>query len=168
MDHIETSKLIDACEDLNKVLALEPRIVVAFETKAKGAAKTAAEKKFKANLVAEIISVASGKDPETGVYDLQATDLPVLQPTTVELIYELCPEAKERLFVSIPPAMVSKEKTKKESSKKVIYLAWKEGQINIDILLGLVSSAVKQSTVKGWVQAWKNGKNLPAVAKVSG
>ena len=51
------------------------------------------------------------------------------------------------------------------SNKSVIFLAWKSGKTDVKELLALVKDAVKESTVKGWLNQWKHDKNLPAVAK---
>lgn len=54
-----------------------------------------------------------------------------------------------------------------KSNKAVVFKAWKSGQKNIDDLHAEVHEAVKKNTIKMWMNAWKNGKNLPATAKAS-
>ena len=112
---ITNEKLINSCLDLNKVLALEPPIATVFESKARGAAKDAALKKFIQGLQTEIISVATGQDQATGAYDLQPGDMSVLQPETIEIVFALSPEAAERLKSAPEPS--APETKKVETSK---------------------------------------------------
>lgn len=60
-------------------------------------------------------------------------------------------------------------KPKKEagelSNKAIVYLAWKEGEEDSEKLFSKVKEAVKITTIKGWMNQWKNGKNLPAIVK---
>lgn len=62
-----------------------------------------------------------------------------------------------------------KEKTPvdlSKSNKAIIYLAWsKNKELAIPDLIALVDGAVKETTVKIWLNMWKNDKNLPAIAK---
>lgn len=53
-------------------------------------------------------------------------------------------------------------------SKTVVYLAWKKGQTDVDKLMSLPGQNAALITVRGWLSAWKNGKNLPAVAAQTG
>ena len=53
-------------------------------------------------------------------------------------------------------------------SKTVVYLAWKKGQTDVDKLMSLPGQNAALITVRGWLSAWKNGKNLPAVAAPAG
>jgi len=117
MREFTTEQFIEAAQDLNVILGLNPPIVTEFETKAKGAAKTATMNKFVEGLKKEIIDVSEGQDPETKKYDLQITDLPVLKPETIEIVKELSPAAAERLIVAIES---SAAETKEKKEKPVI------------------------------------------------
>ena len=65
-----------------------------------------------------------------------------------------------------PAAKSKKGNTeKKVSNKGIVYLAWKEGQKDIETLHKLVSARVKLNTIKAWIGAWEKDKNLPANAK---
>jgi len=85
---------------------------------------------------------------------------------------------KEKAPKAEKPAKVVKEKIKKEKSEKkefdptksnkaIVYTAWKAGKTEVAELFKLTGEAVKESTIKAWIQAWKNDKNLPAVAKAA-
>jgi hypothetical protein len=52
------------------------------------------------------------------------------------------------------------------SNKEVVYKAWKKSKEKADPekLVGEVNEAVKLTTVRGWLSAWKRGENLPACA----
>ncbi|KKM77713.1 hypothetical protein LCGC14_1367310, partial [marine sediment metagenome] len=52
-----------------------------------------------------------------------------------------------------------------KSNKAIIYFAWKKGQKDAKKLHALVKEAVKLGTIRNWLNGWKNGKYLPAVAK---
>ncbi len=83
-------RLIEASQDLNKILALNPPI------KTTG---IAAER-----LKSEITQLAEYKDKKTGKFDLQPGDIHVLQPKTVEVIYLLSPATAKRVVAAtVPP-----------------------------------------------------------------
>jgi len=67
-----------------------------------------------------------------------------------------------------PTRKKATKKTKADPSKSnkgQIYLAWKDGEEDINKLHKMVDEAVKTNTIKGWMKGWKVGKRLPAVAK---
>jgi hypothetical protein len=53
------------------------------------------------------------------------------------------------------------------SNKAAVYIAFKNGERDIEKLHSECDKAVKQSTIKGWTNSWKRGKEnkLPAVAR---
>lgn len=51
------------------------------------------------------------------------------------------------------------------SNKAVIFLAWKDGVEDVSALLERVNSAVKENTIKVWMNRWKRGVALPSIAK---
>lgn len=67
------------------------------------------------------------------------------------------------------PAPVQKKSGSKKdedfskSNKAIVYGRWLGGEKEITTLSNGVT--VKESTIKTWVGQWKNGKNLPAIAK---
>lgn len=77
------------------------------------------------------------------------------------------------------PAIVSKDSGKiiklekdyasedelKLSNKDAVYLAWKDGEDDVDSLHDLVNKAVKKTTIKNWLSKWKNDKGLPRISK---
>lgn len=58
-----------------------------------------------------------------------------------------------------------KRSTKKLSNKALVYQAWEQGETDENKLHDLIDGRVKLSTVKSWLSGWKNGRNLPAIAK---
>ena len=52
----------------------------------------------------------------------------------------------------------------KPSNKQTVYAAWNKGETDVQKLYSLVKKQVKESTIKSWIGAWKNKKNLPAGA----
>jgi len=52
-----------------------------------------------------------------------------------------------------------------KSNKGQVYIAWKNGENDFEKLSEKIDGAIKLSTIKGWCNAWKNEKNLPAIAK---
>lgn len=50
-----------------------------------------------------------------------------------------------------------------KSNKAIVYQRWQKGEENVDKLIKNVS--VKETTIKNWINQWKKGKNLPAIAK---
>jgi len=76
------------------------------------------------------------------------------------------PEQKEE------KTLVVKKETKQKgltdhskSNKAVVYLAWKDGEKDLEKLHKKVNESVKLGTIKSWITQWKTEKNLPAVAK---
>ena len=63
------------------------------------------------------------------------------------------------------PGVGKKKVDYSKSNKAVVYEAWKDGEEDIDKLHKKVSEALKVTTLKSWVNSWKKGKNLPAIAK---
>lgn len=51
------------------------------------------------------------------------------------------------------------------SNKAQVYIAWKAGETDVEKLHKKVNEGVGKSTIKAWIGQWKNGKNLPAIAK---
>lgn len=51
------------------------------------------------------------------------------------------------------------------SNKDQVYLAWKDGEDDVDTLHALVDESVKQTTIKNWLSKWKNDKGLPRISK---
>lgn len=101
--------LLGAADDLNKVLELKPPIVTEFASSLKGAALTAAEKKFTDQLGKDLIEVATCSD-EQGKLLLQPTD--VLQSTTIDVLETLGVEGI-REKVGSPDKKVSSAKNGK-------------------------------------------------------
>lgn len=130
MPEITKEQLTTAAEDLNAILTLDPPVLTVFESKARGAAKTNAEKKFVGSLKKELISLVEYKDKESGKYDVQTGDIPNLLPETVALIREISPITAQR-FDSMAPTTSQKNtpgkstslKTKKDPNKKSKSLA---------------------------------------------
>ncbi|MFH1259846.1 MAG: hypothetical protein ABII74_08605 [Elusimicrobiota bacterium] len=116
-EEITMEMVIAAGDDLNKILALEPLIITVFESKAKGAAKIASQKKFTEALKLEIAQIAEGQDPESKVYDLQVADIPLLQPETMEIIKVLSPPAAERLSSVPEESVIRKDKSDKKKGE---------------------------------------------------
>ncbi len=58
-----------------------------------------------------------------------------------------------------------KKKSGELSNKAKVYQAWQKNETDVTKLSKLVSGAVKETTIKSWMNQWKNGKNLPAIAK---
>lgn len=88
-----------------------------------------------------------------------------LSDTAVEALKELgCSDALKKIGIKV--MKTSKEKKEKgPSNKGMIFSAWKNGTTDISTLFELANKSVKESTIKGWIAQWKNGKNLPAIAK---
>lgn len=78
--------LVEAANDLNKVLELKPPVVTEFTSSLKGAPLKAAEKKFVDQLCKDLVEVATCAD-EKGKLLLQPTD--TLQPVTVDVLETL-------------------------------------------------------------------------------
>jgi len=161
MEEITKEQLIAAAEDLNKILKLEPPIVTAFETNARGAAKNSAEGKFMNELKAEIISVSEGQDSETEKFDLQIGDIPLLQPETVEIIKTLSPATAERLAAIIDAPAIETPKTsppvpkeKKQSAADFVprFLCANPNATKESINTALAEKNLKMSD--GMIDAW--------------
>jgi len=76
------------------------------------------------------------------------------------------PEQKEE------KTLVVKKETKQKgltdhskSNKAIVYLAWKDGEKDLEKLHKKVNENVKLTTIKGWTRMWVNKKGLPAIAK---
>jgi hypothetical protein len=95
-------QLIETAKDLNKTLALDPPI------------NTDSKKEALADEIAQILQY---QDKQTGNYDLQAGDLRLLQPETVEVIRVLSPLAVERFGDDFPAERATRKK--KKTSPKV-------------------------------------------------
>jgi hypothetical protein len=53
-----------------------------------------------------------------------------------------------------------------KSNKAIVWKAWdKDKNLSIEKLLEKVDNNVKEQTIKNWINQWKKGNNLPAVAK---
>jgi len=52
-----------------------------------------------------------------------------------------------------------------KSNKAIVYLAWKDGEKDLEKLHKKVNENVKLTTIKGWTRMWGNKKGLPAIAK---
>ena len=52
-----------------------------------------------------------------------------------------------------------------KSNKAVVYKLWTAGTKDPEKLSAKVNNAVKLTTIKAWLNQWKNKKNLPSVAK---
>ena len=71
---------------------------------------------------------------------------------------------EQEIIVAESPAKASEKKAAKLpelSNKQKVYDGWKEGEIDPVKLRLVVKDAVKLSTVRGWVNRWKNSKGLP-------
>ena len=64
-------------------------------------------------------------------------------------------------------SVTKKARAKGPSNKSLVYQKWdKSGRKETpEKLYTLIKQSVKLSTIKSWIQAWKNGKNLPAMTK---
>jgi len=65
------------------------------------------------------------------------------------------------------PATSAAEKKAGPSNKARVWKLWTKNPEKFDAekAFAAVDEAVKLITIRNWVSAWKNGKNLPAVAK---
>lgn len=79
----------------------------------------------------------------------------------IEVVEEENAEAIETVEV----VSEKKKKTSKMPSNKFnIYQAWKNNQsISIE-KLEEIAPLIKKTTIKGWIQAWRKNKNLPALS----
>lgn len=59
----------------------------------------------------------------------------------------------------------AKKEDPSKSNKGQVYLAWKNGETNLDTLLNLVENRVKKATIKNWISMWGRNQGLPAIAK---
>jgi len=95
-------QLVEAANDLNKVLELNPKIDTEFKSTEKGAALKNQEKKFVERLEKDLVEVATGKD-DKGVALLQPTDK--VTPATVDVLEALKVEGiREKMAGKEAPA----------------------------------------------------------------
>jgi len=156
-EEITMEMVIAVGDDLNKILALEPPIITVFESKVKGAAKTASQKKFTEALKLEIAQIAEGQDPETKAYDLQVADIPLLQPETVEIIKILSPPAAERLNPIVENKPESKEKKQSAADFVPRFLCANPEATSEEIQKALQKVGLKMadSMISAWIRDMK-------------
>lgn len=112
LNSIKTGDLINAGNDMTKVLQLDPPIATVLDVppKAKAKVKQEAEAVFRESLIGEILEVITGKDPDTDRYIVEAGDMPSLEESSRGIIKLIAPSEVDRLF---PP-----QKTREASSGK--------------------------------------------------
>jgi len=180
----EAQKLINAAEDMSAVMDLDPAIKTDYLIDLKNKTVTISHlNQVIGSLQADIKAVAVEIEPEDkfqkGTHEVLA-DLNVKVPRSV--IDEVVEDEDEIMPTPSPSDVVEHQqkvqdeekpiKKKKKnttdhskSNKGRVYIAWKDGENDFEKLSGKIDGAVKLSTIKGWCNAWKNGNNLPAVAK---
>ncbi len=112
--------LVEAANDLNKVLELKPPVATEFTSAFKGAVLKGAEKKFMDQLSKDLIEVATCTD-ESGKPLLQPTD--ILQLTTIDVLEALGVQAIRSKLVSgevSDPINTNKKKGGFEMKTKLI------------------------------------------------
>jgi hypothetical protein len=89
---------------------------------------------------------------------LNRTPVKAKSKTPVEK--QLTANSETKKAGSKPPQDLSR------SNKAQIYLAWESGETDTQKLFDKVGGRVKLTTVRGWLQLWKRGLGLPAIAKI--
>lgn len=146
---ISKDMLVDAAKDLNTIFEDEP---------------------IKVNTKSTSDSLTEGIK---AVID-QLQDGDELNQSTVDLLIELECDVPGKIKIrktakekSAPKSKSNGEKKApgEPSNKSVVYSFWKKGEVDVIKLRKAVKENVKENTIKIWIQAWKNGKNLPASAQ---
>ena len=177
----EIQYLIAAAQDMSAVMDLDPPIKTDYLIDLKNKTVTVSHLNHViGSLQADMKAVAVEIEPEDK-----------FQPDTHRVLADLNvrvprPSAKEEVVeddeddimpTPSPPMEEEPEKEKpikkekknvtdhSKSNKGQVYIAWKNGENDFEKLSEKIDGAVKLSTIKGWCNAWKNGKNLPAIAK---
>ena len=86
------------------------------------------------------------------------------------------PKKGEAKMKVVPAEKEEKKEQKKEpkskegvdhskSNKAIVYLAWEDGEKDLEKLHKKVNENVKLGTIKSWTRQWVKGKALPAIAK---
>jgi len=86
METLTKEMLVEAANDLNKVMDLKPAIATEFTSSLEGVALKGVEKKFTDQLGKDLVEVATCSDGE-GKLLLQPTD--ILQPATIDVLEAL-------------------------------------------------------------------------------
>lgn len=121
----------------------------------------------------ESVSEETEKSEDKGV--------PVEESVTIQDEQETDAESTSKEEVETKDAYVENEKQSKSaksnasksssleklSNKARVYQAWQDNETNTENLCALVNNVIKKTTIKCWMNQWKNGKNLPAIAKAS-
>ncbi len=153
-DVMNTEQLRKAASDLNKTLGLEPKIDTRLQK------EELTEKVSKAGTMLE-----DGDKIEQNTFDVLA-ELEVDIPAGVKKVKAQKAEkdsGKEKTGKA--PAKEKKETSDySKSNKAQVFLLWKNGEEDKEVLFKKVKGAVKEETIKIWINQWKNGKNLPAIA----
>jgi len=178
----EIQYLIAAAQDMSAVMDLDPVIKTDYLIDLKNKTVTATHlQNVVSNLQADIKRDAKMIEPQDkfqpGTHAVLCNlNIKVPRPAAKEEVVE--DEGDDVMPTPSPPMeeeVKKKEKPiKKEkknatdhskSNKGQVYIAWKNGENDFEKLSEKIDGAVKLSTIKGWCNAWKNGKNLPAIAK---
>jgi len=101
----------------------------------------------------------------------KAASKPVTKKKVVEKEEPKKPVTKKKVAKEEPKAPAVKKKVAKKvagapSNKEAVYKLWKKGKGETDVkkLHKAIKGAVKDTTIKSWLSAWDNGKNLPGCA----
>lgn len=162
---MERERLVTVATELNELLGLEPAINLEQENgtlieEIKQASELLEEGDEVSPQTGETIKEIKGETgaPKEEVKTEASTDITEESST---------PDEKKESSTSDSSNEGKVKRDPSKSNKGRIFSAWKNGEGEADIakLNAMVNNAVKESTIKGWISAWKNGKNLPAIAK---
>lgn len=73
-------------------------------------------------------------------------------------------EKEEEVEMSVEKKVAEKKvaNVKTPSNKFLVFSAWKEGESDIKKISDAIHHGVKETTIKSWINQWKNKKNLPS------
>ena len=110
------------------------------------------------NTLIDMLDAPPEEEPEKEQLDKE----PVKEPEKIE--EEKVMTDEKEVVGKEPENAKEVVKDKPKSNKFLVWSAWKEGEVDITKLKS-VAKDIKETTIKGWVNAWKNNKNLPSGAK---